>query len=125
MFRIILEPCYNAAQPYQDATESIVVENFPFVLGRHSSCDYQLDSPQVSRWHCRLIDAGHEVHISDLESRNGTIVNGQPVVAPQPLLSGDILVVGRCQFRVDLRCSLPREFTSGTARPVASDTLQK
>jgi pSer/pThr/pTyr-binding forkhead associated (FHA) protein len=125
MFRIILEPFFNATHLYQPSGESIIIDSFPFVLGRHSSCDYRLDEPQISRWHCRFVDAGTEVHVSDLESRNGTFINGLRVMAPQPVHTGDILTLGRCQFRVDVHCSLPREVTSGTARPVAADVSQR
>lgn len=48
-------------------------------LGRHSTCDVVLRAPGVSRKHCHLVHANGRYYIEDLESRNGTYINGQPV----------------------------------------------
>jgi pSer/pThr/pTyr-binding forkhead associated (FHA) protein len=54
----------------------------------------------VSRKHARLrIDKG-AVLLTDLESRNGTKLNGRPVVGDAPLTIGVPFVVGRTVLRV-------------------------
>jgi len=104
MFRIVLQQIAGLSQPFENVADSILIDHFPYVIGRHGSCDYQLHEPQISRWHCRFVDAGTEVQISDLESHNGTILNNQRVLSPHPVLTGDILILGRCQFRIDVQC---------------------
>jgi len=104
MYRIILEPVSSSAQAYAQGMPSVVIERFPFVLGRHGSCDYQFDEPQISRWHCRFVDAGSEIQVTDLDSRNGTFLNNLPLHSPQPIQTGDILMLGRWQFRIDMQC---------------------
>ena len=38
-----------------------------------------LDDVEVSRWHARLDVSGNSVMLSDLNSANGTLLNGKPV----------------------------------------------
>ncbi len=48
-------------------------------VGRHSGCDVFLRSPMVSRHHARLVFRDSCWVVQDLESKNGTAVNGRPV----------------------------------------------
>ena len=50
------------------------------VLGREEHCDLLVQDNQVSRKHCLLETTGEHVHVKDLESRNGTSVNGKPLL---------------------------------------------
>jgi phosphoserine phosphatase RsbU/P len=59
------------------------------VLGRHPDCDIILDQGAVSRQHAQITFIEGEYVIEDLKSRNGTLVNGQLVLTPQPLHDGD------------------------------------
>jgi len=47
------------------------------VLGRHPDCDIVLDAGAVSRQHAQILHVGDEHLVEDLDSRNGTFVNGQ------------------------------------------------
>ena len=53
---------------------------FPFVIGRDASADFRVDSSRVSRKHV-LIDRGPngQYVLRDLESTNGTYVNGKRI----------------------------------------------
>jgi pSer/pThr/pTyr-binding forkhead associated (FHA) protein len=67
-------------------------------LGRAAGADFIVDGPLVSRVHCRLtaLPAG-DLEIKDLESTNGTFVNGDRVGTAR-LASGDKLTVGRLEL---------------------------
>jgi hypothetical protein len=52
------------------------------------------DLHQVSRRHARVDWRGNVPFISDLQSRNGTYVNGERVTEPRPLLPGQTLRLG-------------------------------
>ena len=67
--------------------------------------DFILADGRASRRHCEVVIRGIEVLVDDLNSRNGTYVNGAPVVAGQPcrLFHDDVLVVGTTGFRVSIR----------------------
>src|SRR5436190_23048827 len=59
------------------------------VLGRHPECDIVLDQGAVSRQHAQISHVNGEYYIEDLQSRNGTWVNGQAIQATQQLRDGD------------------------------------
>ncbi len=54
----------------------------------------------ISRKHAKLHEESGDLHLTDLESRNGTQVDGQPVASPQPLKVGQAFTVGRTLLRV-------------------------
>ena len=67
-------------------------------LGRATGADFIVDAALVSRVHCRLTAlAGGELEIRDLESTNGTYVNGERIETAR-LASGDRVQVGRVEF---------------------------
>jgi hypothetical protein len=54
----------------------------PVTIGRSRTCDVKIESESVSKLHARLEpDAGNTYYIVDESSRNGTCINGQPLVA--------------------------------------------
>ena len=71
-------------------------------LGRATGADFIVDAALVSRVHCRVsaLPDG-TLELRDLDSTNGTFVNGQRVEAAR-LASGDRIQVGRVEF-VSLR----------------------
>jgi serine phosphatase RsbU (regulator of sigma subunit)/pSer/pThr/pTyr-binding forkhead associated (FHA) protein len=60
-----------------------------FVLGRHPDCDIVLDLGAISRQHAQIIREGREFYVEDLKSRNGTLVNGEPVTGRRRLQEND------------------------------------
>jgi pSer/pThr/pTyr-binding forkhead associated (FHA) protein len=67
-------------------------------IGRATGADFIIDAALVSRVHCRVSAlAGGELEITDLESTNGTYVNGERIDTAR-LASGDRLQVGRVEF---------------------------
>lgn len=81
-----------------------------YVLGRSGAgSDYvpdvdfaQCDAHQhgVSRRHAALVSLNDALHLLDLDSVNGTFVNGKRLRpdAPQPLCAGDTLALGTLNF---------------------------
>ena len=70
------------------------------LVGRHIACDVVLEHPSVSRRHARLsFRDGHWV-LRDLDSTNGTRINGRPVVRCR-LEAGDRLRLGSAELLVD------------------------
>ena len=69
-------------------------------VGRTAIADFILEAPLVSRVHCRLTaDDSDQLIVEDLESTNGTLVNGERV-SRAVLRTGDTLTVGRVNFNV-------------------------
>ncbi|HEX3093621.1 MAG TPA: FHA domain-containing protein [Candidatus Angelobacter sp.] len=71
------------------------------VIGRDAACDLALPSDQeISNRHCELAKIGKRIEISDLGSTNGTLVNGAQLIGRAKLEDGDLVRVGRTEFRV-------------------------
>ena len=62
-------------------------------IGRESSNEFAIRDPALSRRHCVLIFEGDEYTLRDLQSRNGTFVNGAEIVESH-LRHGDQISVG-------------------------------
>jgi hypothetical protein len=68
----------------------------PVVLGRGATATIDLGDGAVSRRHCELRPGTHGWVVEDLESANGTRVNGRPLTAPVLLRPGDELELAGC-----------------------------
>jgi pSer/pThr/pTyr-binding forkhead associated (FHA) protein len=68
-------------------------------IGRAPRADFVVDAALVSRLHCRLAASAAEIEAVDLESTNGTYVNGERV-ARGTLKDGDKLRVGAVELVV-------------------------
>lgn len=71
----------------------------PLLLGRSSECHVVVADTIVSRFHCSITLVDSEIHLSDLESENSTIVNGKSV-EKSVLKIGDEISVGKATFLV-------------------------
>ena len=69
-------------------------------IGRTARADFILDAALVSRLHCRVTaDPSDQLVVQDLDSTNGTLVNGKKVDRAV-LRAGDVLTVGRVELDV-------------------------
>jgi len=64
------------------------------LVGRGEDVQLLLPNVSVSRHHAKFLVQGDEVRVEDLESRNGTAVNGS-VAIPKALVSGDEISMGK------------------------------
>lgn len=69
-------------------------------VGRHAGCDLVMDNPTVSRRHARLKFRDGKWIVHDLQSKNGTFVNGAPVGRCE-LRPGDELCLGEERLTID------------------------
>jgi len=66
-----------------------------FVIGRDPGSDLVLEDEEVSRRHAALKSLpGGRVEIEDLDSRNGTLVDGEQLTAPATLSGGETIELG-------------------------------
>lgn len=64
------------------------------VVGRDPEADIQLDDEAVSWNHLEIENRGGVLMATDLDSRNGTALNGEPLDRPRRLRDGDTLTIG-------------------------------
>ena len=69
-------------------------------VGRAPRADFIVEAALVSRLHCRLTAGATELEVVDLESTNGTFVNGERTDRAT-LKTGDRLGVGRVDLIVE------------------------
>lgn len=74
------------------------VTRFPFRIGRMEANDVVIDDPTVSRFHAEIFKDGKNFYVRDLESTNGTFVNGNRVKVKK-LHDGDIITLGISKLR--------------------------
>jgi two-component system, NtrC family, response regulator AtoC len=63
-------------------------------IGRIPEVDLRVDHSSVSRRHARILVDGGEIRIFDLDSRNGTRVNGMRIDGARVLMTGDVIAIG-------------------------------
>ena len=76
--------------------QRILVDQPELIIGRDEECDLFIPERQVSRRHARIAVEGDRYILTDLGSKNGTFVNGQPVAEPYSLQNGDEIQIAFC-----------------------------
>jgi hypothetical protein len=71
------------------------------VIGRALASEITIEDSYASGRHARLYDRDGHVYIEDLNSTNGTYVNGARVSAQQLLRPGDVVRIGDTELRFD------------------------
>lgn len=70
------------------------------VMGRSPDSDFQLGDDFASAHHARLFRRGSDWFVEDLDSRNGTFVNGARIDQPEHVGVGSDIKVGRTTVRL-------------------------
>ena len=87
------------------------------LIGRGEDCDVRIDDPLASRRHAAVRREPWRYVLEDLGSRNGTLVNGEPVQGVHHLRHGDTLHVATTPLRFeDPNATLP--MTGGGLKPL-------
>src|SRR5262245_9951421 len=101
----------------------------PVTIGREEGNSLRLNDERVSRFHAKVQFDNNEVILTDLESTNGTRVNGN-VVQIRRLRIGDKIGVGRSvlifgsQQEIEARMALERGgLTGGEGPPLLPSTV--
>ena len=72
------------------------------IVGRDGDATFQIDSRDVSRRHAMISVSRSEIRVQDLNSSNGTRLNGAPVHGIMPLKDGDQLAFSTFLYRVQV-----------------------
>ena len=108
-----------------------IFEKSVIAIGRHPMNDLRFDidkDPDVSSKHAEIRVVGETVTLKDLESTNGTFVNGQRVTGERVLAGGDVIAFGdagpKAEFHRATDASAPprRDTTARVAEAVEKQT---
>jgi predicted component of type VI protein secretion system len=91
-----------------------------FVVGRDPEADLQIEDEAVSWNHLEIENRGGVLMATDLDSRNGTALNGEPLERPRRLRDGDTLIVGGHRLEV----SDPLPGRAGGTVPAAAPSVE-
>ncbi|MCX6030880.1 MAG: FHA domain-containing protein [Chloroflexi bacterium] len=100
------------------------LERQTLTIGRSPDCDVVLDDRQVSRFHARILWCDDHYEIEDLDSKNGTHLNGRDVLGSQRLRDGDEIQIA-LRFKlafVDAGATAPLAFDGGARAGLRLDT---
>jgi pSer/pThr/pTyr-binding forkhead associated (FHA) protein len=76
-----------------------------FLIGREEDCHLRPNTDLVSRHHCVFTVDEFAVRIRDLGSTNGTVVNGERIRGGVVLNNGDVISIGKIDFRILIRAA--------------------
>ncbi|MBI4040823.1 MAG: FHA domain-containing protein [Deltaproteobacteria bacterium] len=79
------------------------------ILGRKISADIMIDDAKISRHHAQIFYMRGHYYIKDLNSTNGTYVNGKKISEVQ-LRSHDMIEIGQCRFEFNIPSVIPKKF---------------
>jgi general secretion pathway protein E len=98
-------------------TRTVPVAGSSLTIGRNLTNLVMIEEPLASRFHCVIEKTRDGYQIRDLESRNGTMLNGQPVKTSR-IGSGDVVTIGGSE----LKLVIPN---NRTTRPAGSGSAQQ
>ena len=87
-------------------TQLFTLDKAKVIIGRSSQCDIHIDDVSVSTNHAvilvapsEFLDGHYDLLIEDLQNRNGTLVNDQPIHRCR-LIPDDIITIGFSKFKL-------------------------
>jgi pSer/pThr/pTyr-binding forkhead associated (FHA) protein len=95
-----LKPMRLALNVMELGTQRVFDGRPPFEVGRARDNDLVLRDAEVSRTHARFESRGGIVYVDDLDSSNGTFLNGQRVSESIEVREGDRIDVGTTRMLV-------------------------
>lgn len=86
-----------------DVVSRYLVSPLGLAIGRTVPADIILSDSEVSRSHCRIALEGDELIVSDLDSTNGTFIDGNRISGMALLPVGSVLQIGRQTLKHEWR----------------------
>ena len=88
-------------------------------IGRVDDNTFPIAESSVSSHHCEILLRGNDVVVNDLNSTNGTFINGDKIAGEAVLKPGQILRLGQIELRLDAEGAAP---APAPAPPAAAPT---
>src|SRR3954452_687131 len=100
-----------------EAPHSVALAGERTWVGRSSDADVVLEDEAVSWNHLEIERRGEVLMAADLDSRNGTALNGEPLDRPRRLRDGDTLILGSYRLEVKTGSVMPVGATVAASEP--------
>lgn len=89
----------SASSGELECVKNIFLQDGTISIGRSSDNDYLVADKTASSYHARIFTYLNASYIEDLDSTNGTYLNGKPV-QKHTVHPGDIIRIGRMKFKI-------------------------
>jgi adenylate cyclase len=104
--------------------EALEVERTCFIgRGQTNTIPLSDEDAIISSRHASIYAVEGQFYVSDLNSRNGTMLNGRPVTLPTLLHDGDVITVGKCDL-IFHETEITDELNSETINEPKSDSVE-
>lgn len=101
--------------------EESVCDRVPLLIGRSRICDLVVQDPILSRQHCILEVVDEALYLADLESANGTTIDGKPIQRTK-LQEGETFLIGETEITVVKSDLKEEESTYHELEPIQEET---
>jgi pSer/pThr/pTyr-binding forkhead associated (FHA) protein len=91
-------------------------------IGRLEDNTFTIGDPSVSSHHCEVLLRGGDVIVRDLNSTNGTYINGERITEA-PLKPGQILRLGQVELRLESETAAPAAAPAAAPRKTPEGTM--
>jgi len=92
---------YLTGRPDQDGSlQEIAISSQPFRVGRHPDNQLRLSNSTISGRHAELFFVCSDLFLRDLQSTNGTLINGRRIKTASGLRDGDVIHFGTVMYTV-------------------------
>lgn len=110
-------------RPHENASaQRVQIVRHPFTVGRNAENSLCLANSTVSGFHAEVVLVDNDIFVRDLDSTNGTLLNGRPVQGIAGLVNGDILHFGNAMYTLREK-SADDSATATVATDTAEDAL--
>ncbi len=84
-------------------SQTLALPDGEYIAGRDADCSLVIDASTVSRRHARITVLSGRVTIEDLDSTNGTFVNGTRISLPTTAVPGNSIALGSEALQLRMR----------------------
>lgn len=101
------------------------IDTDPFIIGRGNDCQIMLPERQVSRHHVKITQQGTVYILHDLDSKNGTYLNGVQLKGSTKLQDGDEVQIALCVKLLFVGSDATLPLTFDVPTPAGNMTLDE
>ena len=110
--------------PGSDSATRYAADDGVYLIGRGEACRIRLPFPEVSERHAMFRISGAKAVVEDLDSANGTYVNGMPIAGPVELTFDSVVQIGESFLRVYPREEATPAQEAAPAEPAPSQEAE-
>lgn len=105
------------------AGQVLTIDGPTAIIGRGEDADLRIPDPSLSRMHARFDRDGDMLNVTDLDSLNGTVIEGTKLHGTRSLRSGELLLLGNVLVRFAIQDAAELQATRDLYEAAVRDRL--